>query len=356
MQELFQPTYWRARDRFLGASSSVSGLSACHRLDHGAVRDNDLFCDVFQLGPDKAALGILMIAGTHGIEGFTGSAIQVAALESGILSSLAKKAKVVLIHSLNPFGMAYRRRVNEENVDVNRNFVDHSRPYPDNPGYDILAEALLPSSLTTAALTASRQALDNYAAQHGFDALQAAVTQGQYTHPNGLYFGGHKPSWSHCLFTEVIEREFGACERALLIDLHTGLGPRGTLELITDYPIGDPGLLRARDWFGEDVTSTSEGSSACAPLHGTTDRGFELALPGRETTAVVMEFGTLAGEEIFAATQADHWLYAYGTPTSGEGRRIGERLQEVFNPADRRWRETVIEKSLAKLEHLCERL
>ena len=38
-----------------------------------------------------------------------------------------------MIHALNPFGFAHLRRANEDNVDLNRNFVDHEGGnYPEN--------------------------------------------------------------------------------------------------------------------------------------------------------------------------------------------------------------------------------
>ena len=33
-------------------------------------------------------------------------------------------------------GLRVARRVNEDNVDLNRNFLDHGAPHPENPDYD----------------------------------------------------------------------------------------------------------------------------------------------------------------------------------------------------------------------------
>jgi len=35
--------------------------------------------------------------------------------------------------------------VTEEGNDLNRNFVDHTKPYPHNPGYEEIADAVGPA-------------------------------------------------------------------------------------------------------------------------------------------------------------------------------------------------------------------
>ena len=48
--------------------------------------------------------------------------------------ALAAGLRVVLLHAINPWGFSWARRVTEDNVDLNRNFRDFSRPAP--PGSD----------------------------------------------------------------------------------------------------------------------------------------------------------------------------------------------------------------------------
>ena len=60
----------------------------------------------------------------HGVEALFGSAVQLAFMEQadGRLAASGGSG-VVLIHAINPFGFAWRRRFNENNVDLNRNFL-----------------------------------------------------------------------------------------------------------------------------------------------------------------------------------------------------------------------------------------
>src|SRR5213592_2819131 len=64
---------------------------------------------------------LLHSSGLHGVEGFAGSAIQLQLLNS--LPSLPQDAALIVVHVLNPYGMAWLRRFNENNVDLNRNFL-----------------------------------------------------------------------------------------------------------------------------------------------------------------------------------------------------------------------------------------
>lgn len=61
---------------------------------------------------------VVHISGTHGSEGFAGSAVQAAALHQLSLQENEKRTNeslptLVFVHVLNPYGMKNNRRVNE---------------------------------------------------------------------------------------------------------------------------------------------------------------------------------------------------------------------------------------------------
>jgi hypothetical protein len=60
-------------------------------------------------------------SGLHGVEGFAGSAIRLALLEQ--LPSISSDGAILVLHALNPYGMAWFRHVNVNNVNLNRNFI-----------------------------------------------------------------------------------------------------------------------------------------------------------------------------------------------------------------------------------------
>jgi len=100
--------------------------------------------DAAALGPAEPESLLLLISGTHGVEGLTGSGCQVGVLLDELHGALPAGGGVLLIHALNPHGFAWLRRGNEDNVDLNRNGLDFRGPLPDNQAYDALHDALLP--------------------------------------------------------------------------------------------------------------------------------------------------------------------------------------------------------------------
>ena len=125
----FSATYGEARDKFLKACSN-RGLEVDSRLNPNVVgaRGEDLFMDVVHIGAKKTAKVLFLMSGTHGVEGYCGSGAQIGFLKEGYFSDLPDDLSIVLVHAMNPYGFSHDRRVNEDNVDLNRNFLDFSAP------------------------------------------------------------------------------------------------------------------------------------------------------------------------------------------------------------------------------------
>ena len=190
----FSSTYSEARTKFLRARGDL-GLAVERHVHPGRGReDEELATDVVRLGPEDADRVLFSMSATHGVEGFCGSAVQTGALRSGLYDARSDGMAVVLIHAINPYGFSWLRRVTHENVDLNRNHIDHGRPYPANPGYEALKDALCPGEWNDETRAATRALLGAYAARHGAMALRSAISAGQYSHPEGLFFGGNAPT------------------------------------------------------------------------------------------------------------------------------------------------------------------
>ncbi len=122
---LFSTDYFQARQKFRTAvakynSSSSSGHSV--ELWSSTILD-DLTLDVAVLPGKTKELGtIVHSSGVHGIEGYAGSAIQLAVLDLvSKKETTVDRPTIVLVHAVNPVGMKEYRRCNEHNVDLNRN-------------------------------------------------------------------------------------------------------------------------------------------------------------------------------------------------------------------------------------------
>jgi hypothetical protein len=330
-------SFGEGADRFRVAAEKSGAVLERH--DHALFGPDGepLAIDVARLGPADARATLLVISGTHGVEGFAGSACQAAWLETGgperaVIAGTA----VVVVHALNPYGFAWIRRVNEDNVDLNRNGVDFGAPLPENPGYEELADALVPERWDQETQDVTTERILDYANRHGFPALQAAISGGQYRHPTGLFYGGRAPSWSHGVLRGVVERHLCRSPRVAVVDLHTGLGPFGVGELLGPRP-GTPGWERARTWYGE-LTTPGEADSVSAAVSGDVLDVIGRWLPSEtEYTEVAIEWGTIDVVEVLQALRADAWLHAHGDPTGRDAPAIKGTLKAAFAPDDDDW-------------------
>lgn len=342
----FPADYAEARRRFAAAAQAAGARIL--QYDHPAQgpRGEALSTEVAWLGPPDAERVLVTISGTHGAEGFCGSGVQTGWFESGLAGAESEAVACMAVHAINPHGFAWLRRVTEDNVDLNRNFVDFDAPLPENPGYEELAEALCPPTWDDATIAATRDVLAAYAEDHGTAGLQAAITNGQYRHPGGLFFGGTAPTWSHRILKEIFHRHLGNARRVAVIDYHTGLGPRGHGERICPARPGTPEIARAAEWYGGDFTCPALGTSSATEICGFNVIGMAEALPEAELTAVALEYGTLPSEDVKLALRADNWLHLHGDLETAKGRAIKAQLREAFYQDADDWKQQVWDRAV----------
>jgi hypothetical protein len=318
--------------------------------DHRGPAGEELATDVARIGPGDAARLLVLVSATHGIEGFCGAAVQNALLAGDPAAMLPPDSAILLIHALNPYGFAHLRRTNEDNVDLNRNFLDFSRPTPPNPAYDEVHPLIVPDDWDGPARAAADRALAGFVAERGARALQAAVSGGQWDHADGLFYGGAAPSWSNRAWFEILGRHAAAARLVAVIDFHTGLGARGACELISGAAANSDELVLATRWFEGDIVFPGLSSTAPAAqgFMGATLAG---ALPDARGALVVAEFGTVPFEPILAALRADNWLHARGDPASPLGAAIKAGMRAAFYGTDAAWREAILDRGFALIRH-----
>ncbi|HKW54314.1 MAG TPA: M14 family metallopeptidase, partial [Stellaceae bacterium] len=328
IRDYFSASYPAARRAFLDAASAAGARISSH-VNPAArgLLGEELATDVAWLGPADASRVLVTISGTHGAEGFAGSGIQVGSLRAGFARELPAGTALLIIHAINPYGFAWMRRVTEENVDLNRNFVAHDRPLPENAGYVELADAICPRQWDADARAESAARLEAYRQRHGAARFQQAVSGGQYTHPDGIFYGGRAPSWSRRTLLAIAAQHLHKARSIAVIDYHTGLGPRGHGERIVIHRQGSAGLARAREWWG-DITSTSLGTSSSSDVVGDGLSGLEHALPHAEVTGMALEYGVRPLMETLDALRADNWLHHHGVRDSAQGREIAAKMRE----------------------------
>ncbi len=352
----FSATYEEARAKFFEICSERDLEYRSQLHPRTSLNGDVLATDVTRIGSADATRVFFTMSATHGVEGFCGSGVQVHALRSGFYNDLPANVCVVLIHAINPFGFSWLRRVTHENIDLNRNHVAHDEPWPQNEGYEELKSAICPSEWTEASEARNRRTFAEYAEKHGPMAYQRAVSGGQYSHPSGLFFGGNKISWSAETLGEFIRMYSQGAEHVGFLDYHTGLGPHGYGELISDHQLDDPGHARLCAWFGDEIASTEDGSSVSAQLTGTNGNCVAANAAPADTTMVTLEFGTSPMTEVLNALRADCWLHNYGDLSSPLGKSIKAEIRRCFYPDTTEWKQMIWDRSSAVEQTMIENL
>lgn len=350
MTDTFSQTYAEARAKFL-AAADAAGL-AVHSHPHPLLgHDGEaLAMDVVRDGPADAPAVLVISSACHGVEGFCGSGVQVALLADDALRRAARAGGVALlyVHALNPHGFSWWRRTTQENVDLNRNFQDFHRPLPRNTEYDEVAHLVVPRDWPPS--PAVQQAVTDYIAQRGMAAWQRALSAGQYHHPEGLFFGGQDPTWSHQTLRHVLQDHGRRCRRLGWIDLHTGLGPSGVGERI--YAGGDDAaaIARARAWWGgpdgRAITSIYDGTSTSAPLTGLMWSAAPQECPQAEYTGIALEYGTVPLAEVLDALRADQWAENHPELAAPQRAAIRRQVRDAFYTDTPAWKQQVLAQGL----------
>ena len=342
----FSASYGEARGKFRDAAAAAGGTMESVAHPERAPDGGELTCDVGWFGPRQAAGVLVMIAATHGVEGFCGSGAQVDWLRRGEAARLPAEVAVLMIHAINPYGFAWLRRVTHENVDLNRNWVDFTAPLPANPGYDALAAAICPADWSEEAQGASAATLAAWASEHGFPALQQSLSGGQYRHPAGIFYGGDGPTWSRRAQSAIFEAWLASARRVAVIDYHTGLGPWGYGEQIVTERRGTAAFGRAAAWYGAAVTSPADGTSTSADIVGDGLAAAPRLVPHAEVTSMALEVGVQSITETLTALRADAWLHAHGDVASPRGQAIKTRMRAAFYGDADDWKGMVAGQSL----------
>lgn len=355
--KFFSETYDEARARFLEAAVMAGARLAAYEnpmaKGPGGTR---LFLDTAWFGPEDADTVLLNICGTHGTEGFAGSAAQLAWIASCGPHDLPHGAAALLVHAVNPFGFAWGLRGTENNVDLNRNFLDHGEPHPENPLYEEIHRFLCPRSLDPASIQRMLVAGARFIGKHGQWSLEDAVSRGQYTHPDGYHYGGLAPEWSNVTLRDIVKRDLAQARRVAFIDWHSG--PAGDGELIHlcfSNPAG-PEFARAAHWWGEDAldpaTVNAMWGSKRPSRRGIMFWGLEEQLaPCARLTGAVIEFRSARHKpnpaQALRASLLERWLRFEGGLDAPEARAYLDEIREDYAPRRRSWQYNVIGNALS---------
>lgn len=342
-------TYQVERALFVDEARSAGGVLLAHVHPMPGPDGHTLATDVARFGAPigHADRVVLVSSGLHGVEGHAGHGLQRQLVASGRLASLPDGMAVVIIHGVNPHGWAWSRRVDHENIDVNRNFVDYAA-LPSNPLYSEVDAVLNPSTVDfDPADTSFLGEIMEFWSRVGDHTAMKTLNGGQYAFPHGVQYGGDHMTWSRRMLESVWDEQLVGADSAVALDIHTGLGPTGRLTVFQTADDNEAAAALGAAWYPEHLYRADR--SEPDPIdHGLMGPGFDAWSSVRghllRTSAFVLEFGGLDIAHGVTAFRADNWLAHHGDRNAETGGQIRQLMEDHFFVRDGDWRQQVADQ------------
>ena len=351
LSRYFSETYQDGRRKFLDACAR-HGLTVQAHV-HPALKGpsgEDLSMDVAWCGPRDAENVLVFSCGTHGLEAAAGAATMLRWLDMDGPASVPDGMAVLLIHAINPYGWAWAHRINEDGIDLNRNFPDRSKPLPANPDYADIHTLLLAATMDEDGLNGFAQGFHALVASKGMNAALTGITSGQYEFPDGLSFGGTALSWSGETLFAIAREYLGQARRILHIDWHTGIGEYGQPHFILDEAKASATFRLLSDFWPDHTIHCDDVVDGVSIFYnGLLLEGLRAEIATfspAEVANLTIEWGTYDVGKMLQALVMDNWLmHRAGDADPAEVQAVQAELIERFYPAAEAWRRDVIRAS-----------
>lgn len=370
---LYPKDYDDSRARFRALVDTLTEPKTVGQWAIPSRIDEDLTVDFAYLPAlEKAERLIVLISGTHGPEGHAGSAVQQLFLKEFWPRLNRAHTGFLLVHALNPYGFRHFQRCTENRVNLNRNCSVRPEMYEIRNEKSVqLSRRFIPETAVhslKSRLIEHKKILDG---EVFFDELRLddfikTVAPGQFESPDALEFGGFAPEPQIKMLTDLLIQVMPGYRDVIALDLHTGLGHRGRLHLLSDnersFHIALFRELFHQDEDREFYEHTSSDEDGFYPVHGATNNLFaELGAEDQRICALTMEFGTLGMSADAQMDSLNQWMldhqasvYGYARP---ELRTQLEALRRARNfPQEPEWRESVLKASAGVFEKIFTRI
>lgn len=358
-EKVFSTDFAEARHKFLDSARMARAKqleSFIHPLKgpDGEV----LACDVAWFGNPKAKYMVVTVSGLHGVEGWAGAACQVAWCRDNQSETLPDDVAVLHIHAINPWGMAWDRRQQEDNIDLNRHFVDFEN-LPDNSEYSGYVEDIMCPATDVLARDEADKRLAAFLQQAGRRHYGMVLQGGQYQYPDAPSFGGTQASWSYKILDKILRSYCSKADRVVVCDFHTGYGPYG-YGIPLWHLEGGKQLDKAKFLFGPTLEAplASEGAEDEFIQHGHLYGHIIACLPEQDVIPMCFEFGgaTLRAGERALLERADALMWRDQQPLEDETRAARRQWRELHVPDRTDWREMIWTRGRQVLRELSSRI
>ncbi len=355
MDVTFPSSYEDSRARFIRDFELLRPQWANSRLESVPLKtDPALSIDYAWAEPRKKENLIVISTGLHGIEGYVGSVMLKIFMEEFAPRLNLENTGLLLVHAINPYGMKNLRRYNENNADLNRNFVwDENFDPKINPDYELLTPLLNPARPITnlfASDIAFLSRLIGRIVKLGILRIRQGMLSGQYRHPRGVQFGGQSTQESTQVMRGLFQRAFDEYEQVIHLDMHTGYGPRYQMSFVnsTREPASSQELTRRFNYPLIVAATPSDFYSVSGDI---TEYFYQLhdeKYPSKKLFATCFEFGTFGGTlpmqiRSMRITILENRLFQHGARSDALRNALRKEYVELFFPAESKWRQKAMQ-------------
>ena len=348
----FHTEYDQVRSHLQALAASLEAETYSYPLD----KADGLYIDTLYLPASAEQTNLVVLTtGVHGIEGYIGAAMLDVFFGEVWPRLDPENTGILVVANVNPYGMKYLRRYNENNVDLNRNFILDwdSFDLATNKEYPKVDTFLGPTGKIGNAFwheVGFYGSLAKTAVTEGADTISDALLGGQYEYPEGVYYGGNGDEASTVWLKDVFARCLaGEYENIVHLDIHSGYGPRYNM-VIFNSVYETMNEAQSQKAFGYEHIIAYDSEAFYATTGDTTDFFYRLADSVNSDKALYstcFEFGTI-GDAFFDTILSlkytvdenrNHW---YPTENETSAEIVRQNYLELFYPTETAWREKTV--------------
>jgi len=372
--EYFPKNYIDSRQRFLENARKTNPTCQLGSWKIPSKLDSDLTVDYAWLPPQKTPKTLLvLLSGIHGAETYAGSAILHLFMNEILPLANRDHLGVLMVHAMNPYGFKYHQRCTENHINLNRNFsVSGDLFQTKNPAsqkmHDLFhLKEMVRSPHGKLLQVLKRESGKIYFGDISVDELTKSISPGQFERPEDVEYGGRSLEPQTKALMDHIKHLMQQYQDVIALDLHTGLGDRGRLHLLTDGldTSLDPSLMNEILHPQEDkefYVFTPPQIEGFYAVHGATNSLFgDLAGKGQRVCAITLEFGTL-GHSLEQQIQdwnnflTEHQGYFYGYANDQLQKQVRDANFARSYPDDDLWRRDILKAAEGMLSRVIHRL
>ncbi len=353
MKKYFSDSYEESRQKFLEMTKDFKVESI--RLK------NKLYIDFAIKERKKKKTLIIIVAGTHGVETYLGGAAQQILLQDYLPK--IKNASICLIHCLNPYGFKHDRRVNENNVDLNRNAIYDERlmiGVPNTFFANAWTDSLLFMKINRPRTHRIIERIKYYSLvlksirKDGLKNTINLSVRGQNTYPKSVSYRGVKLEDSLLHFRTYIEEKTKGYDEAILIDIHSGIGRKYEVHGYTNQEPNTEEYKKLKKTLKK--IKSRQKLPIKKPIGSISDL-FLARSRAKKNTDLTLEYGTIPQlstrfvfEYLGRLNIEENQVFYHGNEKQKE--RIRKKYRRAYAPKDTVFKKSLIRKTKKFYEKL----